>query len=118
MTSWVWSATVHRGCLSLGVAVTLALGLAVVAVVLAVIKPAPGSTAAPTLRTVRVPAVVGLTSTAAETLLSSDRLVVDVRSRFSGNVPDGQVVAQVPVAGARLMRDGRVAVVISVGPGR
>jgi len=65
-----------------------------------------------------VPAVLRLPEASAERQLRSDGLAASVQSQFSETVPRGDVVSSSPGPGARVRKDGTVALVVSAGPER
>jgi beta-lactam-binding protein with PASTA domain len=67
-------------------------------------------------REVAVPALVGKTEAEAQSILSDSGLVMRVSgSRFSADVPEGQILEQVPPAETRLKTNRSVRVLVSLG---
>jgi len=67
---------------------------------------------------VRTPELVGLTSSEASAALGAIGLVLGDTTRvFSGTVPAGHVVSQLPEVGQEVPKGSRVALVVSKGPG-
>ena len=70
-------------------------------------------------REVAVPKLVGLTPVQAQKLLTSKGLVLETERRFySADVPEGQVMSQMPEAGTLVRRGWRVRIAESMGPQR
>ena len=70
-------------------------------------------------REVEVPPVIGKTEVEAGQILENSRLVLKVSSkRFSSDIPEGHVIAQIPPSGTRLKADRSVRVLISLGERR
>lgn len=70
-------------------------------------------------REVRVPKLEGLTSADAERAVSAQGLVLAIESRFySAETPEGHIASQIPPAGAKVRRGGKVRVAESLGAQR
>jgi eukaryotic-like serine/threonine-protein kinase len=70
-------------------------------------------------REVSVPSVVGKTQAEATEILENSGLILKVSSkRFSSDVPEGQVVDQIPPSGTRLKTNRSVKVLVSLGERR
>src|SRR5258708_14129078 len=70
-------------------------------------------------REVRVPKLEGLTSADAERAASAQGLVLAIESRFySAETPEGHIASQIPPAGAKVRRGGKVRVAESLGAQR
>src|SRR5215471_4383077 len=70
-------------------------------------------------REVEVPPLAGKTADQAKEILTRNGLTFKVASsRFSPQVPEGQIVAQIPPAGTRLKSNRTVRVLVSLGPQR
>jgi eukaryotic-like serine/threonine-protein kinase len=67
-------------------------------------------------REVEVPPLSGKTSDQAKEILARNGLLLKVASsRFSSEVPEGQIVAQIPPAGTRIKANRTVRVLVSLG---
>src|SRR5215467_561257 len=67
-------------------------------------------------REVVVPSLVGKTQAEAQKLLEEKNLVLKVSSkRFSGEIPEGHVVDQIPASGTHLKTNRSVKVLVSLG---
>jgi eukaryotic-like serine/threonine-protein kinase len=73
------------------------------------------ATAAPTPASLPVPAVVGLSQTAAQSALSGAGFVVVVTQEPSSSVAGGSVISQSPSAGVVVARGSTVSIVVSTG---
>jgi beta-lactam-binding protein with PASTA domain len=70
-------------------------------------------------REVEVPPLSGKTSDQAKEILARNGLIFKVASsRFSSDVPEGQIVAQIPPAGTRIKANRTVRVLVSLGERR
>jgi len=70
-------------------------------------------------REVRVPKLEGLPSTEAERAAGAQGLVLSIESRFySAEVPEGRIASQIPPAGAKVRRGGKVRAAESLGAQR
>src|SRR5437016_7542392 len=70
-------------------------------------------------REVEVPPLAGKTADQAKDILIRNNLVFKVASsRFSGNVPEGHILDQIPPAGTRLKVNRTVRVLVSLGERR
>src|SRR5947207_14957868 len=70
-------------------------------------------------REVEVPPLAGKTADQAKDIITRDGLIFKVASsRFSSEVPEGQIVAQIPPAGTRLKTNRTVRVLLSLGAQR
>src|SRR5215475_3967347 len=70
-------------------------------------------------REVEVPPLAGKTADQAKEILTRNGLIFKVASsRFSPEVPEGQIVAQIPPAGTRLKTNRTVRVLVSLGAQR
>src|SRR5262249_43040483 len=70
-------------------------------------------------REVEVPPLSGKTADQAKDILTRNGLIFKVASsRFSSEVPEGQIVAQIPPAGTRIKSNRTVPVLVSLGPPR
>jgi eukaryotic-like serine/threonine-protein kinase len=70
-------------------------------------------------REVEVPPLIGKTADQAKDILTRDGLMFKIAtSRFSSEVPEGQILAQIPSAGTRLKANRTVRVLVSLGPQR
>ena len=70
-------------------------------------------------REVEVPPLSGKTSDQAKEILARNGLIFKVASsRFSSDVPEGQIVAQIPPAGTRIKANRTVRVLVSLGEHR
>src|SRR5215467_10250974 len=70
-------------------------------------------------REVEVPPLAGKTADQAKEILARNGLIFKVASsRFSSEVPEGQIVAQIPPAGTRLKANRTVRVLVSLGAQR
>jgi eukaryotic-like serine/threonine-protein kinase len=68
-------------------------------------------------REVKVPALAGLTPVEAERRASAEGLVISIENRFySGDVPAGRIVSQVPAPGETVRRGVKILVAQSLGP--
>src|SRR5579884_325577 len=70
-------------------------------------------------REVEVPPLAGKTADQAREILTHDGLIFKVASsRFSSDMPEGQIVAQIPPAGTRIKTNRTVRVLVSLGQRR
>lgn len=70
-------------------------------------------------REVAVPKLVGMTTAQAESASAANGLRFSVEDRFySGDVPEGRIVSQVPAPGTRVRRGWEMRVAESLGPQR
>jgi beta-lactam-binding protein with PASTA domain len=70
-------------------------------------------------REVEVPPLAGKTADQAKEILARNGLIFKIASsRFSPEVPEGQIVAQIPPAGTRLKTNRTVRVLVSLGAQR
>lgn len=70
-------------------------------------------------REIAVPKLIGMTPVEAERIALNNGLLVEVENRFySGDIPEGKIVSQVPQPGVRVRRGWRVRVAESLGPQR
>src|SRR5947209_5747454 len=70
-------------------------------------------------REVEVPPLAGKTADQAKDIITRNGLIFKVASsRFSSEVPEGQILAQIPSSGTRLKANRTVRVLVSLGPQR
>src|SRR2546421_11699751 len=70
-------------------------------------------------REVEVPPLAGKTADQAKDILTRDGLILKVASsRFSSEVPEGQILAQIPPSGTRIKTNRTVRVLLSLGAQR
>lgn len=70
-------------------------------------------------REVPVPKFIGMTPTEAERLATSEGLVLSMDNRFySADVPEGNIVSQLPAPDTKVRRGWKVRIAVSLGPQR
>jgi beta-lactam-binding protein with PASTA domain len=99
----------------------IALGVGVMALVVAIARDPSSTTSAPTsvpaaTGTVRIPDVVGTTTKDAKRKLNAAGLTPSVKRTASATVAKGKVISESPAAGTAVNKGTTVVLVVSKGP--